>query len=216
MTGKRIVIVDYGAGNLYSVWRAVGICGGENVHVSDKASDIAVADRIILPGVGAFADGMRGLTERGLVPVLLDAALAGKPLLGICLGMQMLATLSEEYGIHSGLDLIPGEVRAIPRTATDGSPLKVPFIGWSPVTLAATEDAGLLRSLDKRAIYLVHSFHFIPHDPSHLLASYSYGGHAISAAIRKGNITGVQFHPEKSGEAGLAIMRDFVECDVQL
>jgi imidazole glycerol-phosphate synthase subunit HisH len=212
MMGNRITIVDYGVGNLYSVRRAVEVSGGKDIRVSDKAEDIASADRLILPGVGAFEDGLRGLQERGLVEPLISAARAGKPLLGICLGMQMLASISEEFGSHAGLNLIPGEVKAIPRKSVDGEPLKVPFIGWAHVRIEneRTDEDNYLRELGNRAVYLVHSFHVVPRDPIHLLASYSYGGNRITAALRKDNITGVQFHPEKSGAAGIAIMRDFV------
>lgn len=213
MMGNRITIIDYGVGNLYSVRRAVEMSGGEDIRVSADPADIANADRIILPGVGAFEDGMRGLHEHGLIDAIIAHARSGKPLLGICLGMQMLASVSEEFGTHAGLDLIPGEVKAIPRKAVDGKSLKVPFIGWVPIKV---ENAGVAAHSCLRehspgaAVYLVHSFHVIPKDPAHLLASYSFGGNAIAAAICKDNITGLQFHPEKSGAAGLAILRSFV------
>jgi imidazole glycerol-phosphate synthase subunit HisH len=140
-------------------------------------------------------------------------ARAGKPLLGICLGMQMLATVSEEFGQHAGLDLIPGEVKAIPRQTRDGRPLKVPFIGWTPIDIESAQGCAsspLAAHAPGSAVYLVHSFHVVPREREHRLATYEFGGHAITAAIRKGAITGFQFHPEKSGAAGLAIMRNFV------
>ncbi len=208
----RVTIIDYGIGNLYSVHRAVEVSGGSDIRVSGRAQDIAEADKVILPGVGAFEDGMSGLRERGLVPHLLAAARSGKPLLGICLGMQLLATTSEEFGLHDGLGLIPGEVKAIPRTSVDGETQKVPFIGWSPLELNArhpTQETCLAHAHGK-AVYLVHSFHLEPNDPAHLLASYSFGGRSITAAVRQGNVTGVQFHPEKSGAVGLQIMREFI------
>jgi glutamine amidotransferase len=210
--GNRVVIIDYGVGNLYSVRRAVEVSGGGDICVSAAAADIASADRVILPGVGAFADGMRGLRQRGLVEPLFATARAGKPLLGICLGMQMLATTSEEFGTHAGLDLIPGEVKAIPRVSTEGAPLKVPFIGWARVDIASAQsgNGGCLHELGGRAVYLVHSFAVVPLDPANLLASYGYGGNRITAAIRKNNITGVQFHPEKSGDSGLSVLSLFL------
>lgn len=209
---NRITIVDYGIGNLYSVKRAVEVSGAKEVIVSAQGADIADADRVILPGVGAFADGMRGLRERGLVEPILAAASAGKPILGICLGMQMLATLSEEFGTHAGLDLVPGEVKEIAKRSCNGDSLKVPFIGWAPLILEDTclRKDSCLGHLAHRAVYLLHSFHLIPRDPAHLLASYSYGGNLITAAIRKDNITGVQFHPEKSGVAGMSILSSFI------
>ena len=123
--GARILIVDYGVGNLYSVHRAVEVSGGEGIVISDRADEIAAAERVILPGVGAFADGMAGLRERGLVAPIVAHARAGKPLLGICLGMQMLASASEEFGHHAGLDLIPGEVKPIPRQGSNSKPIAI-------------------------------------------------------------------------------------------
>lgn len=211
--GHRVTVVDYGVGNLYSVQRAVEVCGCSDVLISAEAEDIINAERLILPGVGAFADGMRGLHERGLVDPIIAYARSGRPLLGICLGMQMLATQSEEFGDHTGLDLIPGRVVAIPRRAKDGSALKVPFIGWTRLAVAdspAVADSALASLGPDASVYLVHSFHVQPADPAHRLAAYSFGGHEVTAAIRKGNITGFQFHPEKSGTVGLDIMRKFV------
>lgn len=209
---KRVTIIDYGIGNLYSVKRAVEVSGGEDIRVSGCPEAIAAADKLILPGVGAFEDGMKGLRDRGLVPHIIAAGRAGKPLLGICLGMQLLATTSEEFGLHTGLGLIPGEVKPIPRKSIDGDALKVPFIGWSPLTLNEHHLSykNYLATIQGKAVYLVHSYQLEPNDPSHLLASYSVGGHMITAAVRDGNITGVQFHPEKSGAVGLQIMREFI------
>lgn len=211
--GLRVTVVDYGVGNLYSVQRAVEYCGGSDVVVSADPEDIERADRVILPGVGAFEDGMRGLRDRALVGPITTYARSGRPLLGICLGMQMLATQSEEFGVHAGLDLIAGRTVAIPRCSDQGSPLKVPFIGWTTIdiTSAQTHAGSSLGShAESAAVYLVHSFHFRPQNPAHLLATYDFGGHKITAAVRKDNITGFQFHPEKSGQAGLEIMQAFV------
>jgi len=210
---KRIVIVDYGVGNLYSVQRALEVSGAEEIVLSADPQVIGQANGLVLPGVGAFADGMRGLRERGLVEPIKAYAQSGKPLLGICLGMQMLATASEEFGQHEGLGLIPGDVVAIPHRSTDDQPLKVPFIGWTAITPGhATACAGsvLQSHAPASAVYLVHSFHVQPANPEHLLATYGFGGHRITAAIRRDNITGFQFHPEKSGRVGLEIMRHFV------
>jgi glutamine amidotransferase len=210
---QSVTVVDYGVGNLYSVRRALESCGCEEVIVSSEPQEIERAKRLVLPGVGAFADGMRGLRERGLIEPIVRYARSGRPLLGICLGMQMLGSASEEFGEHAGLDLIPGRVVPIPRKATDGTMMKVPFIGWTSVSIgSARAHAGsLLEAHDaKSSVYLVHSFHLRPSDPDHLLATYDFGGHAVTAAIRRGNITGFQFHPEKSANVGLAIMGKFV------
>lgn len=211
----RVLIVDYGVGNLYSAQRAVEVSGCSNVLVSRNPDDIKNADKVILPGVGAFEDGMRGLREYQLVEPLLEVARAGIPILGICLGMQMLASTSDEFGSHKGLDLIPGDVKAIPRQTTEGGPLKVPFIGWRSISIenAASASQSCLHQLGNRAVYLVHSFHMVPNDSKHLLASYQYGGNRITAAIRRDNITGVQFHPEKSAAGGLEIIRAFITHD---
>jgi glutamine amidotransferase len=127
--------------------------------------------------------------------------------------MQLLATRSREFGLHDGLDLIPGEVDSIPRVSTEGTALKVPFIGWAPLRIesrAVAASSCLGDNAEDVTVYLVHSFHVRTADPAHLLATYSYGGNRITAAVARGNVIGVQFHPEKSGAAGLAIMRDFV------
>ncbi len=211
--GSQVTVVDYGVGNLYSVRRALETCGCDEVEVSSDPAAIQGAQRLVLPGVGAFADGMHGLRERGLIEPILSYARSGRPLLGICLGMQMLATTSEEFGSHAGLGLIPGRVVAIARRTVDGRPLKVPFIGWTAISVAdgpQAADSLLASHPAQAAVYLVHSFHVQPDDAQHRLATYEYGGHLITAAIRRDNITGFQFHPEKSGGVGLAILRNFV------
>lgn len=213
MKSPKIVVIDYGLGNLFSVRRALEICGAVNVCVTDSEQDITDADRVILPGVGAFSDGMRGLSERALVDPLLTYAKSGKPLLGICLGMQMLASTSEEFGHHKGLNLIPGHVRAIMSKAIDGSPLKLPHIGWSALHApvgGSWRNSMLCDTSEGTAAYLVHSYAVELDDESNLLAYCEYGGHRIAAAIRSGNVVGCQFHPEKSGPAGLRMLRNFV------
>jgi imidazole glycerol-phosphate synthase subunit HisH len=167
-----------------------------------------------LPGVGAFADGMSGLIERGLDQVLMEFADTCKPLLGICLGMQMLASISEEFGEHKGLGVIPGRVLPIPKTTTDGLPHKIPHIGWAqlfPPNDRTGWQGSILEGLNLAdAVYLVHSFAVHPDDDSHRLADCDYNGRIISAAIRRGNVYGTQFHPEKSGLVGLKIIRNFM------
>ena len=211
-TSSQVAVVDYGIGNLYSVRRALERCGGDVTLSSDPAA-LERAERLVLPGVGAFAGGMAGLRERGLVEPIRRYAASGRPLLGICLGMQMLATASEEFGIHEGLDLIPGRVRAVPDRDTAGRPHKVPHIGWTALRTpagASWRESLLADTPEGTSVYLVYSFAVVPDDPAHRLADCEYGGHAVCAAIARGAITGFQFHPEKSGEAGLRILRRFL------
>jgi glutamine amidotransferase len=211
---SRVVIVDYGIGNLFSVYRALEVCGAKSIIVSGNSSEILAADHLILPGVGAFADGIRGLKERGLDKVICQFAHSKRPLLGICLGMQLFATLSHEFGEHAGLNLIPGEVIEIPYRGIDGSTLKTPYIGWSELNFPTSQngDKSILTSItSEHFVYLVHSFHVIPDDTKNILATYEYGGYEITAAIKKSNVTGLQFHPENSGQVGLAILADFIK-----
>jgi len=212
MAQMKVTVVDYGIGNLFSVQRALEVAGAA-VSLSADPDVIRQAERVVLPGVGAFADGMAGLEGRGLTGPLRDFAATGRPLLGICLGMQMLATLSEEFGQHAGLDLVPGRVRALPGEDAAGRPHKIPHIGWveiappQPGLWAGTLLAG---TAPGTAVYLVHSFAVVPDDPRHVLAVCQFGGHAICTAIRRDNIMGCQFHPEKSGQAGLAMLGRFL------
>lgn len=213
MTATKVTILDYGVGNLYSVQRAFEVCGASKITITSDPSIIMEADRLVLPGVGAFADGMRGICERGLDQAILEFAKSGRPLLGICLGMQMFATISEEFGEHLGLNIIPGNVVPIPTKSLDDTDLKIPFVGWSyldcplGVNWKKTILDPLLR---KRAVYLVHSFYFLPGNKKNILGTYDYGGHKITAAIVKDNIVGLQFHPEKSGDIGLKIISQFL------
>ena len=210
---KRVVVVDYGTSNLFSVERALQVSGADEVIISNKAADLAFADGLVLPGVGAFADGMQGLRDRGLIGPIGDYARSGQPVLAICLGMQMLSSVSDEFGHHRGLDLIPGKVVAIPRQSSDGKLLKVPFIGWAEVVPVNRQRyaQSILGSCEKKdSVYLVHSFYVQPTNPEHALATYIYGGIQITAAIQADNVVGLQFHPERSGKVGLSIMRNFV------
>ncbi|GFE85593.1 imidazole glycerol phosphate synthase subunit HisH [Steroidobacter agaridevorans] len=209
----QVTVVDYGMGNLYSVQRALESVGAE-VTVSGDAAVVAGASRLILPGVGAFADGMAGLRERGLVEPIRRHAQSGRPLMGICLGMQMLAGVSEEFGEHAGLDLIAGRVVAVPAVTTEGSAQKIPNIGWRNLAPAENADwsrTALATTRAGESVYLVHSFHFVPTDARHVLAHCEYGGHRVTAAVGGGRMIGCQFHPEKSGAVGLQILSRFVQ-----
>ena len=210
---KSVSVIDYGAGNLLSVGRAFEHCGADVSFVTD-ASQISHADYLVLPGVGAFCDGMRGLKAAGMDSAVRDHAKSGKPLLGICLGMQMLASESLEFGSHEGLDLVQGRVIAVPTKDVNGNSHKVPFVGWADLEPRGRADFGgtpLCGARPGDAVYLVHSYHCVLEDPNYILAVYDYGGQKITAAIGKDNVTGCQFHPEKSGEVGLRIITDFLK-----
>jgi imidazole glycerol-phosphate synthase subunit HisH len=210
---RTVTVVDYGVGNLLSVARAFEQAGAR-VRLADRASEIAHAEVLVLPGVGAFADGMAELRNRRLDAPVADFAKSGKPLLGICLGMQMLLSASDEFGEHAGLGIIPGRVRAIPPVGTDGQPHKIPHIGWNALRFpreTTNWDETLLHGTEPgTAVYFVHTYTADPDNPAHRLADCHYDGQVISAAIRDGLVFGCQFHPEKSGPAGLRILARFL------
>jgi glutamine amidotransferase len=208
----QVTIVDYGIGNLFSVGRAFEVCGADVIFASDP-EHVASARHLVLPGVGAFESGMAGLHERNLVEPIRAHATEGKPLLGICLGMQMLATVSEEFGEHKGLDLIPGRVRALPQTTVEGKAQKIPHIGWAGLfkSKGAEWDQVPLKEVKQGdAVYLVHSFAVSTADPTYELAFSWFGGHSICVMIRRDRIIGCQFHPEKSGAVGMKIINGFL------
>jgi glutamine amidotransferase len=205
---KRITVIDYGIGNVHSVVKALTFVGADVTLTADPGA-IAVASQLVLPGVGAFGDGMRELTQRGLIAPIVEAVAKGTPLLGICLGMQLLLDESDEFGTHRGLGLIPGSVRRI--EPTDGA--KVPHVGWNRLEPAAGRSwAGtiLANVTPGTPVYFVHSYAAHPASEGHRLADTTYGGHTVSAAICRGNVTGCQFHPEKSGPVGLSMLEQFV------
>lgn len=208
----KVSVVDYGSGNLHSVRRALETIGAE-VQFIETAEQIEAADRLLVPGVGAFASCVDGLRQRDLVEPIRAYARGGRPMLGICVGMQMLLTTSEEFGQHEGLDLVPGQVLAVPAVDAGGQPHKIPHIGWNALTLPpgldSWRDTPLADVAPGTAAYFVHSFTAEPTDPSHRLADAWYGGQPICAALRRDNIMGFQFHPEKSGPVGLSILRAF-------
>jgi imidazole glycerol-phosphate synthase subunit HisH len=211
---KRVTLIDYGIGNLLSVRRAFEHLGAE-VSLSGSPEQLAGADRLVLPGVGAFGDGMKELQARGLVAPIQDYLLRERPFLGICLGMQMMFEASEEFGQHQGLGIIPGQVVAVPATGTDGRPHKIPHTGWSPLVLPpgrpGWEEGGLLAGLPPEAeVYFVHSFTAVPAEPTHRVADCHYDGRVIAAAVSRGPTHGCQFHPEKSGPVGLRVIANFL------
>ena len=210
---NEVTVVDYGLGNLFSVQRALEHCGAE-VHMSSDPDEILQAPRVLLPGVGAFADGMEKLRARGLNLALRELAGRGTPLLGICLGMQLLFDASEEFGLTLGLGLIPGRVVPIPATTTDGRQQKIPHIGWNKlIQVEGGTDWNNTLLTDTKpgtAVYFAHSFMAQPARTADRIAECLYGGHIISAAIGQGNVTGCQFHPEKSGQLGLRMLYRFL------
>ena len=212
---KKVTVIDYGLGNIYSVSRAIEHFGAE-VELTDRGEVVLAAERVLLPGVGAFANGMEGLRERNLVAPLREFAASGRPFLGICLGMQMLLTTSEEFGTHEGLGVVPGKVVAIAGESREGVPVKVPHIGWNALTRPATRpdwDDTILEGLREASnAYFVHSFAVVPAEESDRLADTWHGDFRISAALQRGNVSGCQFHPEKSGPTGLRIVQNFLAC----
>ena len=202
-----IAIVDYGVGNLYSLVSSLHHLGLA-AEVTGKADDLRAADRIVLPGVGAFGDARAKLDATGLVPVLLEEA-EKKPFLGICLGMQLLFDRSFEYGEHPGLGLVPGEVADLREDLSDKT-LKVPHMGWNSLEFQKKDDPLLRDVSDGEYVYYVHSFYARPCAESTSAVS-RYGNVAVAGMVRQGNVWGTQFHPEKSGNTGLRILKAFGE-----
>ena len=203
-----ITIIDYGAGNLFSVQNALNFLGVEN-NISSKVEDIISADKLILPGVGAFPDAMKMLDEAGLTEVIKEQA-KKKPLMGICLGMQMLFDESEEFGLHKGLGLIPGEVCPLADDLKDPS-LKVPHIGWNRLDIVPGRENDPLFKYTKPGeyVYYVHSF-YAKNCAANTLAASEYSI-PVTGAVKNGLVYGTQFHPEKSGDTGLRMLRAFAE-----
>ena len=195
-------IIDYGVGNLFSLRSSYAAIGVEAV-VSAEPEVLAGCDRLVLPGVGAFGDAAEKLRLNGLDKFVRSQAASGKPLLGICLGMQLLFEKSYEYGIHVGLGLLQGQV--VPMAGRIPGSLKIPHMGWNKLELQ--KESRLLK--DGEYVYFVHSYYAIHCEPS--LAATAEYGIPITAAVEQGNVFGCQFHPEKSGEAGLAILKRFSE-----
>ncbi len=199
-------IVDYGVGNLFSLKSSLRFVGAD-VTVTGEAEEIRRADRIILPGVGAFGDAAKKLRERGLDAVVTDEARRGKPLLGICLGMQLLFEKSLEFGEHAGLGLLPGTVRPLAEVLPDA--YKIPQIGWNALNITMPDCPILKYIREGDCVYFVHSYHAVGCGAS-LAASAEYGVD-VTAAVASGNVYGCQFHPEKSGMVGLNILKAFCE-----
>ena len=201
-----IAIIDYGVGNLFSLKSSFAAIGADVVVTSDPAV-IASAERIILPGVGAFEDAAAKLRASGLDKVIYSEVEKGKPLLGICLGMQMLFERSYEYGEHKGLGLIPGSVKPIKDDVS--ADLKIPHIGWNPLHMSNPKDELFKYIEDGDCVYFVHSYYACDCN-EYVIATAEYGKE-LTAAVRNKNVWGAQFHPEKSGKVGLMILKAFCE-----
>ena len=201
-----IAIVDYGVGNLFSLKSSLAFIGADAVVTSDEEI-LRSADKIILPGVGAFGDAANKLRECGLDKVVKDEAAKGKPIMGICLGMQLLLDKGFEYGEHEGLGLIKGEIRPISDVIPAG--LKIPHIGWNALYFGENKHPLFKYLNEGDCVYFVHSYYGAKCEES-VIAKAEYGA-MLTAAVAKDNVMGCQFHPEKSGEVGLNILRAFCE-----
>ncbi|MDE5669869.1 MAG: imidazole glycerol phosphate synthase subunit HisH [Eubacterium sp.] len=201
-----VAIIDYGAGNLMSVKKALDYIGAENEITMDKAK-ILSASHIILPGVGSFGDAMKSMENRGLVDTVKAAALSGKPFLGICLGLQLLFAKSDESKDINGLSLLNGKIVSIPKNKG----LKVPHIGWNSVSIK--QKSGIFKDIpDDSYFYFVHSYYLKEADEKDVAGTAEYGAE-IQCAVQHGNLCATQFHPEKSGEAGLMLLKNFLALE---
>ncbi len=211
---KKTVIIDYGLSNLLSVRNAFHHFGID-AQITQTSNDIQKADVLVLPGVGAYEDGMNKLAALDLLESLKKRTNEGVPLLGICLGMQMLFDESEEFGVHQGLGLIPGRVVRIPSIDLTGSKQNVPHISWGPLyPIVGKNDfkGSILSNINiGEECYFIHSYEAKPKYKKDCLAETEYGGRRICAVAQRNNIIGTQFHPEKSGEVGLKILQKFIE-----
>ena len=207
-SNPKISIIDYGVGNLYSVIKAFRKFS-DNTSVTEEPEEIRSSDAIVLPGVGSFELGMKGIKLRGLEDVIKEFAASGKPVLGICLGAQMMLAKGYEFGTFDGLDLISGQVVPFPKLIPG---TKTPHIGWNSIYRHDNPwDDTILKSINKNDnVYFVHSFILEPSSKENILALTRYGDCEFCSAIKKGNIYGCQFHPEKSGEIGMKIIKDFI------
>lgn len=207
----KVVIIDYGVGNLLSVKRGFEYHGIKAI-TSSNPEEILSAKRVVLPGVGAFSNAMQALRDLNLISVIRSVGDKGTPLLGICLGMQLLFDDSEEFGFCEGLKLIPGKVVRLPDKSNSGFKIKVPHIGWSKIYDSKNCDwksTSLRMNENTDEVYFVHSYSAVPSEKKNQIAYCLFGGHKVTAVVKKKNIIGCQFHPEKSGVLGLNILKSF-------
>ena len=213
MAKAKVVIVDYGLGNLFSIQRAISYLGGEAI-VSSTPSEIKTADRLILPGVGAFGKGIQELEKRNLIEPIHLFINSGRPFLGICLGLQLLMSESYEFGQFRGLDIISGKVIKFQEPRPNDS-FRIPHIGWNKLESSRSkswQDTLLKDTPIGSFVYFVHSYFIVPEDPSEIFAETEYGRDRFCSLLQKNNVMGCQFHPEKSGKMGLSIYKRFLFC----
>jgi len=209
---SKIGIIDYGLSNLLSIYRAM-VYAGADVAIVSEASDFPHFDKLVLPGVGAFPDGMKMLRERAMADPLRKYADENKPLLGICLGMQMMLGMGYEICETPGLNIIPGKILPLPKSDENGHAHRIPHVGWEYIHepfLDAWKTGPLHVENARNPYYFVHSFYAVPDDKNHIWAEAEFGPMKFPAAVRRGTVFGTQFHPEKSGEQGLELLRQFV------
>jgi glutamine amidotransferase len=214
MSTQKVTLLDYGMCNMLNVARALEHAGAD-VHVTENPKEAVAAERLVVPGVGAFSGCMLAVNDLGHGDAIREFVKSGRPMLGICVGMQILFDASEEFGETPGLGILPGRVRLVPNVTTSGAPQRVPHIGWNH--LIEPQDG---RSWDRTllepftgvgpAVYFVHSFAAQPSNDDDRLADCDYGGHRISAMVKRDNVTATQFHPERSGTVGLRMLKEFL------
>lgn len=210
MVNKTVSIIDYGVGNLLSVRRALEACGA-TVKIVSSPEDIMKSDRIVLPGVGSFGACIGELRKREFESSILEFIKSGNPLLGICVGMQILQESGEEFGLHKGLGVISGKVIKIKSVDEHGS-RKVPFVGWAKLIKNNEDSCNLFEGIDNDSyFYFVHSFKAETQMLKHTLFYYEHEGTKITALVNKENVFGCQFHPEKSGKAGLSLLKNYLK-----
>ncbi|HEY0236341.1 MAG TPA: imidazole glycerol phosphate synthase subunit HisH [Afipia sp.] len=214
MTSRKVTLLDFGMCNMLNVARALERSGAD-VQVTENPKDAVAAERLVVPGVGAFSECMKTLDALGHGDAIREYVKSGRPMLGICVGMQILFEASEEFGETPGLGIFPGRVQPVPKMTTGGAPQRVPHIGWNhliaPQTGRSWTDTLLAPYTGTGpAVYFVHSFAAQPGNPADRLADCDYGGHRISAMVQRDNVTATQFHPERSGTAGLKMLEDFI------
>tara|TARA_B100000029_G_scaffold467459_1_gene503724 strand:+ start:550 stop:1179 length:630 start_codon:yes stop_codon:yes gene_type:complete len=209
MFNRKVGVIDYGAGNLFSVGRGLNAAGLKAFFVTDSEK-LNQYDALVLPGVGAFGDGMDKLRSIGMDQAIIEFAQTGKQILGICLGMQFLMSCSYEFGKHKGLDLIPGNVNVIPKRQG----WRVPNIGWCPINfMRDPEETPFVNAASGTDFYFIHSYYCIPDESNDILATIEFSELHLTAIISQGNVHGCQFHPEISGQHGIEIYNAFYNKD---
>lgn len=210
MTNPQVAVVDYGVGNIFNVVKALNRLNAD-VRLTNDVSELEKSDALILPGVGTFEAGIEGLKRHRLFDPIREISASGKPILGICLGAQLLLSEGHEFGVFQGLDIIPGTVEHFSAELVHA---KIPHIGWNAIREphAGVWDESILSHVPASSnVYFIHSYYLRPKSDEHVLATTVYGDFTFCSAVRKGNTFGTQFHPEKSGETGLAILNDFLK-----